>query len=444
MVRISVTGATDGAATRSDLVNPLRPDAIYDLNIWQYSNGGSLLAAFYMDELSATTGYVSVSVRADVWATDRFVVIANAGRALDAPPHADMRVSYPYVTQSTPSGYMGVLAVGSRSGLSQNSESNEWEADVTLRRAMARLDVQLRLGSSLTTEGASFRSGGVDVTDFFLMDSPAEFSFVPSTPSTVQSYTLMASSPRADLDRLGSVSLPDGGTVSGYNTLYCLPNIQGLLASGWLTATSEYSLATTVGLVARFTGSFGGCTPGMVAYRFFPAGDNRYADLAGGRDYITTATIENTCSCIGAQFAGRRVDTRFLVPADNTCEIGETMDIYFSTPLEFPEGTPDEVMLAGLSLASGSAVHNDGRFEILSPDTYSEVFTDSVSGDDVWLDCTDRVRLRALSPGESTLYYRTTFCGRTLVSSLTVKAVRNTSIDVGGDDDGGGDNNEYD
>ena len=444
LVRLSVTGAQPSGATRSDLVNPLQPDTIYDLNIWQYSNRGNLLASFYVDELSATSGQVSVGVRSDVWTTDLFVVVANAGRALDAPAHADQRVSYPYLAQSTPSGYMGVLAVGSHSGLTQDSESNAWEAEVTLQRAMARLDVQLKLGETLTSEGASFRSGGVDVTDFFLMDSPAEFSFVPASPATVRSYTLTASSPRADLDRLEAFSLQDGGTVSPYNTLYCLPNLQGVTASGWLTATSRYADATTVGLVVRFTDSFGGCSPGMAAYRFFPAGDNRYADLAGGRNYRTTATIENTGAPAGAQFAGRRVDTRFLVPSDLTCEIGETMDIYFSTPLEFPEGTSAEEMLAGVSLSSGSAVHNDGRFEILAPDSWSEAFTDSVSGATVRLDCVDRVRLRALAPGESTLHYHTSFCGRTLSSSLAIKAVRSTAIDVGGDNDGGGDNNEYD
>ena len=440
---LDVFGATDGAPVRSDLVSATQPDAIYDLNVWQYSHNGSLLASFYIDGLSATTGHASVSVRADVWQTDRFVVVANAGRTLDAPASISQRVSYDYVRQTTPSGYMGVLAVGACTSLTQNSESNEWEANVQLQRAMARLDIQLALGSDLTSQGASFQSGGVYVTQFFLMDSPAEFSFVPSDPGSVQSYILPSWGPRANLDKITSFPLPIGGTLSGYQAVYCLPNSQGRLASGWLTVTSEFADATTVGMVVQFSQAFGGSAPGMVGYRFFPAGDNRYVDLVGGRNYRTTVTIGGG-GTTGAQHVGRRVDTRFRSLADNTCEIGETIDVWFSTPLEFPEGTDEETMLSVLSLAAGSTVHNDGKFEVEGLTTTPDYFTDAVSGESVPLECVDCVRLRALAPGESTLRYRTTFCGKVLESTITLKAVRNTSIDVGGDDDGGGGNNEYD
>ena len=97
-----------------------------------------------------------------------------------------------------------------------------------------------------------------------------------------------------------------------------------------------------------------------------------------------------------------------------------------------------------LSLAAGSTVHNDGKFEVEGLTTTPDCFTDAVSGESVPLECVDCVRLRALAPGESTLRYRTTFCGKVLESTVILKAVRNTSIDVGGDDDGGGGNNEYD
>lgn len=441
-VHLCVLGAASAPEARSALVSPTYPDAIYDLNVWQYSQGGRLLASFYVDELSATTGEAVVSVRADIWSTDRLVVVANAGRALEAPPSMGQRVTFAYTPQATASGYMGVLAVGSCDHLAPDSESNIWTGTVPLQRAMARLDVQLALGPSLTSEGAAFLSGGVEVTGLVLRDSPAEFSFVPSDPSTVQSYTLVPSAPRADLDRLPGFALPSGGTVSGYQAVYSLPNLQGVHGSGWLTAGSTFADATTMTLSVRFTQAFGGIAPGPLAFSFLPAGDNKYADLVGGRNYRTTVTLENTGEA-GADYAGRRCDCRFRTLADNACEVGEEITVSLATPAEYPAGDGD-LFLDRISLSPGSLVHSDGVFTLSALDVSEGSFTDRVSGALVGIDRVDGVRLRALVPGESTLYYTRTVRGTVLMGSIALKAVRKTGIDVGGDDDGGGDDNNYD
>ena len=441
-VRLRVLGAADAPEARSALVSPTQPDAIYDINVWQYSQGGRLLAAFYVDGLSATSGEAVVGLRADIWSTDRLVVVANAGRALEAPASASQRVTFPYAAQATPSGYMGVLAVGTCDHLAQDSESNIWTGTVPLQRAMARMDIQLALGSSLTVWGASFLSGGVRVTEFTLRDSPAEFSFVPSSPSTVQSYTLAGSAPRADLDRLPSFVLPDGGTVSGYQAVYALPNLQGIPGSGWLTAGGTFSNATTATMTVLFTEDFGGFAPGPVAFSFLPAGDNKYADLVGGRNYRTTLTLENACTA-GSDYAGRRCDCRFRVLADNACEVGEEITVALATPAEYPAGSGDQV-LERISLSPTSLVHDDGVFRITGAEVSEGAFTDRVSGALVGIDSAEGVRLAALVPGESTLYYTRTFRGTVLTGSIALKAVRRTGIDVGGDDDGGGDDNNYD
>lgn len=471
---LNVFGAVDEESTKSDLVSPNYPDAIYDLNVWQYTQNGNLLSSFYVDELSFTSGSASVNIRTDIAQYDRLVVIANAGRALSAPSTMSTTATFDYViSQATMSGYMGILAVGICNSMSYNSEADRWNGHVYLSRAMARLDFQIKIGDTWKNKGVRLQTAanlfshnwdGVTISDVRIKNMAKKFSFVPNDPTTVQNYYVTSASDCFDGDKLVSISVADNSLVSNINSVYALPNLQYVHGMYTHTFAEDHrDLSTYMVFKASVVAADGGTLdemPGEIGYRCYPAGNNKYTDIVGGKNYRNVITIDNhdystETALIGDDYFGVRTDTRFKPLADNTCESGELITVYLNQPMEMEDtasGLGDSWTEADdefhfydsaspFSLSSTGSLLNDGHFRIHSYVRKTSTVTDEVTGTTYTICRLCAVRLLADTPGTSTLYYRRNFEGLSLAGSIELKAIRKTIIDIGGGDEGGGEIN---
>lgn len=439
-VVLDVFGATDPDAVKSDLVSPTTPDVIYDLNIWQYASSGKLLATFYVDELSGTGGHVRVPIRTDAVTTDRLVVVANAGKAVSAPASSGTVSTFPYdYSEATQASYHGILATGTCTSLYTNAENGNLEGNVSLKRAMARFDIRFQLSGDWTVsrtgtfgfESPMSMAGWKDANmhDLKIHRAATRFSFRPSVPTSIQTFAVSdASMQTSDGDFYPGTlysAVEEPSKLTGYYALYSLPNAQSVSPSAdWYTRGGDYAKLTYASAILTVKESANGYTAGDVGIRFLPCGEqSSTAGITGGNNYRTTVTISATDDGVNGSF-GRRIDSRFVVPASTNVEVGKDIEISFAQPCSggaWPY----------LSLSPTSVIKNDGVFGIT--DTYSG----SAYGD-------TSVSLNAISPGESTLYLKIPFEGKYLTGSIKLTAYKKTVIDVGGDDDGGGGNNEYD
>lgn len=146
--------AGDLALTRSGSVTD--ENRIRDLNIWIYDGtDGGLKSQIFKDGL-AIAGSGNVSFYSNVLPGDVVLLIANAGRAEDAPAALGMKKNLPY----PPEGVL--LFMGSTGALDFNGEA--YSSDVSLSRVMARLTVpvQCMTGSRLVEMSVSEAAGMID------------------------------------------------------------------------------------------------------------------------------------------------------------------------------------------------------------------------------------------------------------------------------------------
>ena len=444
-VVLDVFGATDPAAVKSDLVSPTTPDVIYDLNIWQYTFSGKLLATFYVDELSGTGGHVRVPIRTDAVTTDRLVVVANAGKAVSAPASLGTVSTFPYdYSEATQASYHGILATGTCTSLYDNAENGDLEGNVSLKRAMARFDIRFQLSGDWTVsrtgtfgfESPMSASGWTDanVHDLKIHRAATRFSFRPSVPTSIQTFAVSdASMQTSDGDFYPGTlysAVEEPSKLTGYYALYSLPNAQSVSPSAdWYTRSGDYAKLTYASAILTVKESANGYTAGDIGIRFLPCGEEgSSAGVSGGNNYRTTVTIGATDDGTNDAY-GRRIDVRFEVPVTANVEVGKTITLKLA-----------QLKYTGiwnyLSLSSSSNIKSDGIFEITDVNL-EEIASLGEDGD-------SEIVLKALTPGESTVYFKYPFEGKYLTSSIKLTAYKKTVIDVGGDDDGGGGNNEYD
>ena len=437
-VELCVYGAVDEDATKSAIVSETVPDGIYDLNVWQYSATGKLLGTFFTDEPASAGSYSRISFKTDIVSTDRFYVIANAGSALAAPStySGTAAFTYDYATMNAMSGKKGILAANACS-VYENGESYNWEGIVHLKRLMARHDIRFQLDDNWDVYGFGTAGGSHPITvhDLAIHRAATKYSLRPSDTTLPRTQKAASSSELADNGDYYSgmiYGISDGSMLTPYYSVYTLPNNRDLAPSApWYTRTDDYRLLTYASAIVSvsdevdvYIGSdLCKYSAGDIGIRFLPEGESARLGIAGGTNYRTTVTIGASDDGINSYY-GRRIDSRFKVPASTNVEVGTDIEISLAQPRS-------SGAWPYLSLSPTSVIKNDGVFGIT--DTYSA----SAYGD-------TSVSLSAISPGESTLYLKIPFEGKYLTGSIKLTAYKKTVIDVGGDDDGGGGNNEYD
>lgn len=287
-------------------------DRIYDLNVWVYSEEGKMTDSCYEEGNPLFTG--SGTLQAVMLAKDAgtAVVIANAGRKLDAPRFIDsaQKIAFSYASSSAPKG---VLCMG-QAGF--EAVGNGLRCVVNLSRVMSRLELKARVCDDVSAAGGVL-GDNVRVVSVRLRNSASVLNFIPfNAASSARTSKAEAAGELSDYEFMSAEDvrvLNSGGTVM----LYSLPNYSAVPYVN--SPNGRSALSTYVEMTLAYD-AYGASSSGESVCRFY-ASDAQTIGLLGGCSYSADISISEN----GATAIWRKDDGRICVP--DAFVVGQTRTI---------------------------------------------------------------------------------------------------------------------
>ena len=337
IARISIS-VDNVPMTRSSVITD--EDAVCDLNIWVYASSGKLKETHYLDGLSIRSAG-DVDFETSAGGHSKLVLIANAGRKVDAPESdsgtAVMPFDYPGRQNLMPLVGEGALSL-TASGMRSN---------VVLRRAMSRIALNLNLSEELKAAGCSLGCD-IRILEARLCNVPSALYLRPSAAwESVRRYK--ASSGEA-LSAGDCLSEADISTLHSGNTvyLYSLPNYTDVAYTDRPGTSSAY--ATYIEMTVE-ADALPGVSGGSAVCRFY-ANDGARIGLMGGCSYSCKVSFSNS----GAEHHWRKEDYRFETPGPFYAGTVKTIRLHSGN--HEPGGI-------SFSLSETAGVSDDGLFRIV-------------------------------------------------------------------------------
>ena len=404
-------------------------DNIYDLNVFLYDGThGKLVESHYVE--AAGDASATVTVQSCILSTDRVLVIANAGRQLTGTATYTSGSWIDVIYGAGAGGHQGCLAANAASGaVYVNGSPRRYTLSMNLYRCMARFEFRNLEYDTLFDDYALSYGAGDDTDDVWLSElsiqnAPTALYYYPAelvarmvVPGAADSLAHYEHATAGDLHKLNSAS---GESIY----LYSLPFTSSMTNDVDGTHASDAPYFQAVWSFKPTTFQERTLSAGDVVCRFHHSDDESLASWRGNISYKINLMLS-----FGSYFFGggakptwRRCDMRFH-QGTLKMQMGSVLYVTFAYPYFGSEYTDS-------SFAS--------EFRVSFTPDYNNPVTVSQCMEIESFD-TEGVYVRGIIPGEQTLYFLDRQGHKGQIDLMCTAG----SVDLGGNEGGGGGNNDY-